>query len=163
MKGSITTTTTFKAILVITFLFAAFLALAITYNKAYKMKNQTISIIEKYEGIIKYGDTLTIVNNYLRNNGYNTKGPCDIGEYGVSDLTINEYEIVTNEKDLYYYCLNDNKSELKKVNSPVNQKIYYTVKIFFKFDLPFIGDILTFDVMGETKGIHYYSEKQKLQ
>ena len=39
MKSTVTTSETFKYILVFTFLFAAFLALAITYNRVYKLKN----------------------------------------------------------------------------------------------------------------------------
>ena len=33
---------------------------------------------------------------------------------------------------------------------------------YFKFNLPFIGDLLTFKITGETKGINYYSANQKL-
>ena len=67
MKSSITTTQVFKYVLLFTFLFAIFLALAITYNKVFKMKNETISIIEKYEGVVKGKKSLEIVNNYLFN------------------------------------------------------------------------------------------------
>ena len=66
MKHTVTTSSVFKYILVFTFIFAAFLALAITYNRVYKLKNQSISIIEKYEGIVKGKKSLGLVNNYLK-------------------------------------------------------------------------------------------------
>ena len=74
MKQATTTSTMFKAILAFTILFAAFLAIAIVYNKAYKMKNEIISIAEKYEGFNP--TAVRIVNNYLKNNGYRTTGNC---------------------------------------------------------------------------------------
>ena len=48
MKNAVTTSEIFKYILLFTFLFAAFLALAITYNRVFKIKNEAISILEKY-------------------------------------------------------------------------------------------------------------------
>lgn len=157
MKSTVTSTTVFKYILVFTFLFAAFLALAITYNRIYKLKNETISIIEKYEGVVRGKKALQIINNYLYNSGYNTQGYCEIGEYGVKDLNNPDYEEVTNRNQDYYYCLSNNI-----VRNENGDKIYYNVKLFFKFNIPFIGDLLTFKITGETKGIKYYSNNQKL-
>ena len=51
MRESIGTQTIFKAVLIFTFLFSGFIAVAITYNKAYKIKNEVINILEKYEGV----------------------------------------------------------------------------------------------------------------
>lgn len=159
MKQSTTTTTMFKAILAFTILFAAFLAVAITYNRVYKLKNETISILEKYEGVSK--KSLNIINNYLINSGYETLGKCEEGEYGVKDLDSYEYELAkSNEK--YYYCLSyycDNR--MCRINSN-NNKIVYNVKFFFKFNLPYFGDLFTFKITGETKSIKLYSENQKL-
>lgn len=156
MKSSITTTQVFKYVLLFTFLFAIFLALAITYNKVFKMKNETISIIEKYEGVIKGKKSLEIVNNYLFNKGYNTKGYCDNDEYGVKDLGSSTYEL-SQSNVKYYYCLSD-----RVVTGENKDRIYYNIKLFYKFNLPFIGDILTFNITGETKAIQYYSDSQKL-
>lgn len=156
MKHTVTTSSVFKYILVFTFIFAAFLALAITYNRVYKLKNQSISIIEKYEGIVKGKKSLGLVNNYLKNSGYNIKGECLTGEYGVIDLDNPNYEIAKkNEK--YYYCLSD--KVVKNVNG---DKIYYSIKLFFKFNLPFIGELFTFKITGETKEIYYYDKNQRL-
>lgn len=168
MKTTVSTSNTFKYVLLFTFLFAAFLALAITYNKVYKLKNEIITIVEKYEGAQTTG--LSIINNYLKSNSYITKGTCEIGEYGVTSLTGNSYEKVSSTKKEYLYCLSyycepDSRCKIGGTNNssaPNGNNIYYKVKLFYKFNLPFFGDIITFKVTGETKAIKYYSTKQKL-
>ena len=156
MKQTVTTTTMLKYILAFTILFSAFLALAITYNKVFKLKNESISIIEKYEGISN--NSLNIINKFLQNHGYATKGDCNIGEYGVSNLDNPSYEKVTNENMQYYYCMSN---EVKNLTN--GDKIYYKVKFFYKFNIPMVGDLFKFKITGETKGIKYYSQTQKLQ
>ena len=63
MRAAIGTQTIFKAVLVFTLIFVAFITVAITYNKAYKLKNETITILEKYEGRDNNGQTIRIINN----------------------------------------------------------------------------------------------------
>ena len=155
MKATISLTTLFKAMIAFILLFAAFLTLAITYNKAFRLKNEALSIIEKYEGVTR--KSLKIVNNYLSNSRYSTKNSCKMGEYGATSLTELKLVQVSNESDRnYYYCLTEN------VDSK-NKKISYKVKVFFKFNLPFFGDLMTFPISGESKDIKYYSKEQRLQ
>lgn len=151
MREAIGTQTVFKTVLIFTFLFAGFIAVAITYNKAYKLKSETVAILEKYEGVSN--KSLSIINNYLDNSGYLSKNTCEDGEYGVSDLNSPTYEAAKDRK-LYYYCLS---YELK------NNQIFYNIKLFSRFNLPFIGDLLYFKITGETKAIKLYSENQKLK
>lgn len=159
MREATGTTTTMKMALAFTILFAAFLAIAITYNKAFKLKNETLSILEKYEGVSD--KSLSIINNYLKNNGYNEKGKCKTDEFGVTNLDSTAYESAKSNTD-YYYCLSYYCSNNTcKISN--NNQIYYHVKVFFKFNLPFLGDISTFTVDGETKPIKLYLENQKLK
>ena len=151
MREAIGTQTVFKTILIFTFLFSGFIAVAITYNKAYKIKNEVIDILEKYEGA--NNQSLSIINNYLVNNGYVAKNNCETGEYGVLDLNNPRYELSVSNK-MYYYCLS---SEIK------SNQIFYNVKLFSRFNLPFIGDLFYFRITGETKGIKFYSENQRLK
>lgn len=164
MKQTVATTTIFKAVLVFTFLFAGFLAIAIVYNRAYKMKNESISVIEKYEGATPRA--IGIINNYLSNNGYTTKGNCKDGEYGVKNLNSTDIEQVTNNNEKYYYCISyycaTTSCSINSNLTPNGNKIFYKYKLFFKFNLPFLGELFTFEVTGETKGISLYSENQKL-
>ncbi len=169
MKGSISTTTIFKIILVFTMIFAGFLAIAITYNKAYKQKNEVVSILEKYEGVSS--KSLEIINNYLKNSNYDVKGLCGEGQYGMSSLDSN-YLVKAQNGVKYFYCLdyycndnNINKNNINRkcvLNNNRNNYIYYNVRLFFNFNLPFFGDIMTFKITGDTKAIKYYKENQKL-
>lgn len=165
MKQAITTSTIFKAILAFTILFAAFLSVAIIYNKVYKLKNQTISIIEKYEGVTT--KSLSIINNYLRNSGYDTTGNCEIGDYGVSDLNKTTYEKVASNKKEYYYCLSyycsSKGCKISDKKSPNGNTILYKTRLFFKFNLPIFGELTTFNISGETKEIKLYDESQKIK
>ena len=149
MRAAIGTQTIFKAVLIFTLIFVAFITVAVNYNKAYKLKNETIAILERYEGVDSKGQTIGIVNNYLRNSGYSSKGKCDTNkEYGIADLNSSRFE---NSNKNYYYCI----STERKGNS-----VYYNIKMFSKFDIPFLGDIFTFRITGRTKGVKYYSTSQ---
>ncbi len=158
MRQSIGTTTTFQIILALTLIFSAFLALAITYNRVYKLKNETVSIIEKYEGT--NDKALKIVNNYLVNSGYHETGRCEEGEYGMLSLDDTLYELAQNDKE-YAYCLSYNCQNARcRVGN--NNYIYYNIKLFFRFNVPFFGDLTNFSIKGQTKDIKLYSENQKL-
>lgn len=163
MKSSVSTMSLFQIILVFTLLFAAFLSVAVTYNRVYKLKNETISIIEKYEGVNK--TSLKIINNYLRNSGYNTKGSCESGEYGVTSLEDTKYEIAASNKKYYYclsyYCTNGNcKAEENGVST--GNEIFFKTKLFFKFNLPFFGELFTFKITGDTKEIILYETNTQI-
>lgn len=155
MKETVSSTTLLKMVLAFTFIFSAFLALAITYNKVFRMKNESISIIEKYEGTTKRA--IDIVNNYLKNNNYNTQGYCNHDEYGVASLDSNTFNNDLSQK--YYYCISFHcaaKEGCQKdaPSNPNGNKIYYDFKLFYKFNLPYVGDLVTFNITGETKGIY---------
>ncbi len=164
MRQTVGTTTLFKIVLAFTFLFAAFLAVAVTYNRVFKLKNEMIGIIEKYEGTTT--KSLEIINNYLVSNGYKTKGNCLSNQFGVYDLVGGGYESARNNKQ-YYYCLNyrcdGNNCKINDKNYPNGKKVYFGVTLFFKFDLPFFGDLAVFKVNGETKGVKLYRDSQLLK
>lgn len=163
MREATGTITTFKMGLAFTFLFAAFLAIAITYNKAFKVKNETLSILEKYEGVYKDNNykSLSIINNYLKNIGYSTKGKCNSDEYGVKSLDNAEFETANSSND-YYYCISYHCSN-NGCRIGNNNQIYYNLKFFTKFNLPFLGDIATFTITGETKPIKLYDNSQLMK
>lgn len=162
MKQTAATTSMFKIVLAFTFLFSAFIAVAITYNRVYRVKNQAISIIEKYEGTTT--KALGILNSYLSKSGYNEMGKCESGEYGISNLDNPHPEVALNGKD-YYYCLSEScSSGLVKcrITNNSNSYIKYKVKMFFKFNLPFLGELANFKITGETKQVKLYDEMQLL-
>ena len=79
MRESVGSTWTFGLVITFIFLFSSFLVLTINYTKAYKVKNEVISIIEKYEGYTNE-NSVEIINNYLNASGYKEMGKCPISE-----------------------------------------------------------------------------------
>ncbi len=157
MREAIGGTWITQLVIVFMFVFVAFLALSINYSKAFRVKNEVLSFIEKNEGIThEQGDTLGsigYINQYLSNSGYSTLGKCDVGSYGSNNLNNNTSNLIpisdSNKNEKFYYCI-------KKVKSPtINfpDRAYYEVKLFFKFNLPVMGDITTFKVEGQTKDV----------
>lgn len=150
MREAIGGTWITQLVIVIMFVFVAFLALSINYSKAFRVKNEVISMIEKKEGISN--SSIKLINNYLKNSGYGYEGNCEEGYIGVSISNNNNgtYEdAVANKR--YNYCIKKVKSIA--INFP--NRAYYEVILFFKFNLPVVGDIFTFEVEGQTKDIEY--------
>jgi len=129
------------------FLFAAYIILTLNYSRTIKIKNEVVSMIEKYEGL--NDESLELVNTFLTTSGYSTMGVCaskeQPGIYGASDLfgTTLE-EAVPGEK--YYYCVKKYKG--------TNLTNYYQVALFYKFNLPVIGETSHFNVKGTTSNFH---------
>ncbi len=146
MRQAIGTTWVMQLVIIFMLIFVAFLALTINYTKAFKVKNELVTIVEKYEGIqTKSGGSIELINNYLSYNGYGTMKACETGYYGVDNLNDPTLkEVVKGQK--YYYCIKPISS--KSTSTPNREK--YKIQIFFKFSLPVIGDIFTFAVEGTT-------------
>lgn len=158
MREATGSTWVLQIMIVFILLFAAYLALTINYSKSFKVKNETISIIERQQGFTE--DAHRLVNSYLTSVGYNAMGSCDRnGEwYGISSLENLKAELaVPGEK--YYYCV-------QKINGYREQssstRSYYKVRLFYKFDLPVIGPMFTFNVDGKSLEMDFTYDEQYL-
>ena len=160
MRETIGSTWIYQLVIFFILLFVAFLILSLTYSKNYKTKNEIINIIEKYEGVNE--NSIKIINNYLSSGGTRVKGKCPTtGSWlGVKSLDSDYIKVERAQQGTkYYYCLNKKWSKSKykagKNNTTmvVNTKMFYQVKIFFKFNLPIVGNIYTFTVDGTTNDI----------
>lgn len=158
MRETIASTWIYQLVIIFILMFVSFLVLSLTYSKNYKTKNEMISIIEKYEGVnVK---SLQIINNYLSYNGYRVKGKCPSGENwrGIESLESTNLRKPESGKK-YYYCINkkhqkaDASSTSSRNATILKSKMYYQIKIFFKFNIPLLGEIYTFTVDGTTNDI----------
>ena len=61
-------------------LFSGYLCVSINTNKAYKVKNEIITIIQKNNGF--HEDTLTEIQQYMTSVGYRSTGTCDSADDG---------------------------------------------------------------------------------
>lgn len=149
MKEVYGSTWTLQLMIGFILLFVAFLTLTITYSKVFRIKNDVLSIIEKYEGY--NGTSIPLINNYLRNSGYTTIGTCvNEGDIkGVSDLEdVSEASADdVNAGQRYFYCI---EKERKRSSGNSITTISYEITMFYEFNLPILGDLITFTVKGKT-------------
>jgi hypothetical protein len=151
MRETIGSTWIFQIVIVFILLFASYLALTINYSKSFKVKNEVVSIIERSEGLTENGIKLTA--SYLVGSSYKEVGHCPVGWIGAKSLdgTINSLEYVSNSSSYYYYCIN----KITGYHTVYPDRSYYKIKMFFRFDLPVLGRISTFDVDGQTSEIDH--------
>lgn len=139
--------------IVITFvvLFTSYLALSVNYSKAFKVKNEIISLIEENEGLTE--KTQEKIVKYLNSTGYYVYGKCaDTGDDyldGAVNGKLTGYEKQGNA-DKYKYCVYARSIE----GDTLNRK-YYRVTVFFKFDIPILDNAFTFPVTGESKAVYF--------
>ena len=152
MREAVGTTWIFQLVIIFTLIFVSFLALSINYSRAFRIKNEILSIMEKYEGVgDQEGQSISIINNYLRNNAYGVKGACREGEFGSLSLNDHSLEYVNdfNSNNRYFYCV----KAIPTYTLAKQEQYRFNVRIFFKFNLPIIGELMTFSIDGTTMDI----------
>ena len=77
---------------------------------------------------------------------YTIKRSCPVGSgnYGAEDLTSDSL-VSTSSGGKYYYCVT------KHIGAKTTH--YYQLMLFYKFNLPVLGDFTTFDIIGSTNNI----------
>lgn len=143
MREAIGGTWVYQLVIIFMLIFVAFLALTMNYTRAFKIKNDMLSIVEKYEGVSS--KSITILNNYLLSSGYTMTSSCRAGEYGSQDLNSNVLKPAADGQK-YYYCV----AKISSSTEAKERRARYIVRIFFQFDLPVIGHLYTFEVEGNT-------------
>ena len=155
MRQSIGGTWLLQLMILFILLFVGFIILTLNYSKTVTLKNELIDMFEKYEGI--NSQSIELVNNYLKYNTYDILGSCasdgesTTGIYGSKDLNSNELEAVK-INETYYYCV-------KKYDG-ANTSNYYQITIFYKFNLPIIGDNSRFPIKGSTSNFQSHDEEK---
>lgn len=145
MRNTIGGTWLLGLMIVFIMFFVGFIVLTINYSRTVRIKNEMIEMVEKYEGL--NASSIELVNNYLRYAGYDASGYCltdgesENGVYGSLDLTGTNLE-QARAGVKYYYCVKKYKG--------ANTSNYYQVIIFYKFNLPVIGNASGFTIKGST-------------
>ena len=147
MRETIGSTWIFYLVIIFILIFAAYLALTINYSKSFRLKDEVLTIVEKYEGFTD--GAFETVNNYLLANNYQESGYCPDGWFGVDKLQSKSTQVglkkaISNQR--YYYCVD----KVASYNTTHQSRAYYKIRMFFKFNLPILGQISTFDVDGQT-------------
>lgn len=153
--------------------FTGFLAVTINYSRAFKVKDMALTKIETHRGVTNIsptscggggGDycnegTLQAINAYLVGNGYKVRGRCpspDTGEwYGAKDLEFTSsvaFDAAVGGQT-YFYCISKHKTVINDAGGTGSNSVYFKIRMFYKLELPVLGDIFTFDVDGRTNPI----------
>lgn len=155
MKESIGESWTIQLIAAFVLLFVAFLSLMIAYSRCFKVKNEVVSIIEKYETLEKSN---YIISDYMDAAGYTGIGTCKINNNGGIKATKT-------------YCLQDSKNLkpisndttgcracIEQQNDNNNHVTVYRVSLFYNFNIPAFGRLATFEVTGKTIDLKYVKQ-----
>ncbi len=141
MRDAVGGTFMINVLLVFLAVYIVFIAVALNYAKAFRVKNRIIDIIEQNEGIEDYTDVgdnsvLGQVNDYLRSVSYYVR---------LSENKDDKYGICFDEG----YCI----EEPATVNNYGADETYYKVTTFVKLDFPFFNLSFTIPITGETRRI----------
>lgn len=138
MRDAVGGTFMIKVLLVFLAVYICFIAVALNYAKAFRVKNKIIDIIEQNEGFdIDSKDTSDTsirgrIDTYLKSVSYN----------------IADVDKIAKEKDgTCYdrgYCI---------IESSSNGGTYYKVTTFVKLEFPFFNLTIPIRVVGETRKV----------
>lgn len=141
-------------VIVFIVLFTGYMCLSINTNKAYKVKNEIINIIQKNNGLDQ--EALAQIQDYMSKVGYRTQGRCNNNKgdnfkgYGVTGSAETNTRAVfcVRPIDTKYSTSNGTKEQFPEAT-------YYQIKVFFGIDFPIVRQLFTFSVKGSTKKLFY--------
>ena len=152
MKESISESWTIQLIAAFVLLFVAFLSLMIAYSRCFKVKNEVVSIIEKYETLDK---SKSIISNYMDAAGYTGTGTCRENSEGgityVKTLCLGNNGKLDPVKGNRTGC----RACIEQQNDTNNHVTVYRVSLFYNFNIPAFGRLATFEVTGKTIDLKY--------
>lgn len=141
MRDAVGGTFMMKLLLIFLAVYTIFIAVALNYAKAFRVKNKILNIIEQSEGINSYddvsqGSVIGQINTYMN----------DI-HYGINTSSVEKkcigYDYINTERG---YCIS------KVGNNDINAD-YYKVTTFVTIDFPFLNLSFTIPIQGETRKI----------
>ena len=155
MRQSMGTLWIFSIVITFITIFASYLAITLNYAKAFKIKNHIISLIENREGITDDSDIANWLDDYLLSSGYNAYGDCrSITDQGEENWVLVEADIYPNDSHTKNGVCIFRKDAEEASRNGFCKKNYYRVVTFFKFDVPVVGNLLTFSVKGNTSPVY---------
>ncbi len=161
MRDSMGSAWVFGICLTFIILFTAYLSITLNYAKAFRVKNNVISMIEEYGGHDdKQGKLSEKIENYIVNQGLSSYGRC---EDRISTDFEHDWEFVEGfnnvgdvPQDQYNLCVYRSQSPSPVDDGPKLQYMYRVVT-FFKFDIPVVRYYSSFQVSGESRYIYDYT------
>lgn len=140
MRDAIGHTFLYNIVIVFVFIIAFVLVGSLSYSKAFKAKNEIISIIERHRDYDE--ETINEIDAMLKDNGYRSKAVFRHDHCPEPKGTSKE---LLQESIGYPYCVYENRTE---------RGIYYSVIIYMRFEVPVLSGLLEFPVKGDTRTIY---------
>ena len=140
MRDAVGGTFMIKLLLIFLAVYTVFIAIAINYAKAFKVKNKVINIIEQSEGVdyndVSDASVIGQINTYMN----------DI-HYGINTSSVEKkcigYDYINTERG---YCIS-------KVENYDSSASYYRVTTFVTISVPIVRLEFTVPIQGETRKI----------
>lgn len=163
----------FQIVILFIALFSAFLVYSISYTKAFRVKNEILSLIEQYQGysnangevtnmtddeLLEDGSVEALAFKLIKDVGYNKEvvagdeSSCYLA--GEGSRTTNEND-VQGEMKSGGYCL----YKLCSLEGDVHQNTTYKVTAFIALKIPVLNATIKVPISGETRTIYNDSGK----
>lgn len=159
MKNAIGGVFTLQAIVIALIIIMCLMAFAVNYSKAFRLKNEIRSIIEKHDGLTE--DARIQINKTVRNYQYFLD---DRYEEECNKMKYDTYRSTEDGGTGIRFCI---KREYANNMGEINQKpsyrgAYYSIVTFVNIDVPIVNNVIPFtsslfSISGETALI--YSNK----
>ncbi len=171
MRDAIGGTLTIQIIIIFLIIVNSYLAFTVNYTKAFRVKNQIISIIEKNEGLTdqarkeieEYMDKVSYSASYMNS--------CSSLSRDASQGEGKEWKSMTHQggakTSIYCYAINKQDATGGVDEGTTYAGSYYSVATFVDINIPilktFFGEIATkFAIKGETKMIYSSGNNSEL-
>ncbi len=138
-----------KLMLIFIAIYVTFIAVALNYAKAFRVKNKIIDIIEQNEGLNNCVDTsegsvIDQINTYLNSISYYVS------------LDNKNANVIAGKNCTQYcssrgYCIEKTENTTSKTENIISS--YYTVTTYINIDFPFFGLNFNIPIRGETRKI----------
>ena len=156
MKESIGVLSLTNIVILFILVFTGYLCIMLNQTKAYNVKNEIITIIQKHNGL--GDDALTEIKEYMDKVGYRSTGRCDTVDNNDGSITSKAIqtsgELTDSDKGMI--CITTHSINYN-LNDPTGQfpnAAYYDVKVFFALDMPIINSVFKFNLRGNTKIVY---------
>ena len=140
--------------------FAGYISISVNSNKAYKVKNEVISIIQKNNGFDE--TALEQIEDYMTSVGYRSTANCNaLGTTGWDGYNSSGVQSNDNKSLFCIKTMNIVYDTGTTICPQFPKSVYYQVKIFFGLDIPILNSVFKFQLTGTTRKLYYPTTMDK--
>lgn len=155
MKESVGILSLTNIVILFILVFTGYLCITLNQTKAYNVKNQIISIIQKYNGIDS--NAVIEIQKYMSEVGYRSSGRCNSEEASsITNYAITQRDglAVNGTSGMICIAKHSVNDKMPDPNGQFPKAAYYDIKVFFALDMPIINNVFNFNLKGSTRIIY---------